>query len=713
MLFVVGCRAGQPTSDTLSRHDCILGEAADVRTVLPRVEVEVNGGKDPRRLPRRHANVLVRSGGVPVMKFSWDCGGRLLPLAGLTVIRKEYGQALTTAAVAGLEEAIGDVTLYLRNLGPYVSACVSTRPLADLDRFSLSCGLPGELQVPCPGARDGWRCSLHDDLLEVSGPRISHVSAARVRRPVVVHLAYGSRFPPCTFANDYAPCCFGEPGGCLPCIGSPPSDLCFPECGVLGSQDCPPEQCDGQDNDEDGDVDEDLGGEPCGTTDVGECEFGETRCVCGVRWPTCTPLPFCLLWQPVAKVCSLRCEGATEPSNEVCDGVDNDCDGEINEDLGTTTCGVGACERTVTNCLGGTPQTCTPGPPSAEVCDRGDNDCDGEINEDLGITTCGVGACERTVNNCVEGVPQTCIPGEPSSEICDGVDNDCNPATADGADEPEFGTPCDGADTDLCPEGEMVCSDNSLECSDAATENDVEICDGVDNDCNPVTADGADEPEFGTPCDGADTDLCPEGEMVCSDDSLECSDATGDSVETCNGADDDCDADIDEDNACCGNDTCETGLGERCGTCDDCSCDICRQADLMYEIPGDGCTLESQDDCVGRLYCLEFERLQDVWPATLLGPFDDLPGFALSESDRALLKYCCANVRECPGVECGIPGGVTMFCLPEGPVCSYDYLCIIAGNCCQGCYVSELRCPECCEGDYFTGCLECNERGCN
>jgi len=73
-------------------------------------------------------------------------------------------------------------------------------------------------------------------------------------------------------------------------------------------------------------------------------------------------------------------ESTCEP--EICDGMDNDCDDLIDEDLGETTCGIGACSVTVANCLNGEVQTCVPGTPADEICDQIDNDCDGQIDED-------------------------------------------------------------------------------------------------------------------------------------------------------------------------------------------------------------------------------------------------------------------------------------------------------------------------------------------
>jgi len=65
------------------------------------------------------------------------------------------------------------------------------------------------------------------------------------------------------------------------------------------------------------------------------------------------------------------------------------------------------------------------------VCDGKDNNCNGQIDEGLGTRSCGVGACARTVSACVNGVAQTCTPGAPVAEICgDGIDQDCNGADA-------------------------------------------------------------------------------------------------------------------------------------------------------------------------------------------------------------------------------------------------------------------------------------------
>jgi hypothetical protein len=66
-------------------------------------------------------------------------------------------------------------------------------------------------------------------------------------------------------------------------------------------------------------------------------------------------------------------------------------------------------------------------PGATEVCNGVDDDCDSSIDEGLGSTSCGVGACLRNVQNCLNGIVQVCSPGSPGTEICgNSIDEDCN-----------------------------------------------------------------------------------------------------------------------------------------------------------------------------------------------------------------------------------------------------------------------------------------------
>ena len=100
-------------------------------------------------------------------------------------------------------------------------------------------------------------------------------------------------------------------------------------------------------------------------------------------------------------------------SAETCDGLDNDCDGQVDEDL-TRACS-NACGAGTETCHAGTWGGCTAAPASAstEVCDGVDNDCDGQVDEP-GTDLCDTGEV------CTDGM---CQP--PNDDNGDGMHSGC------------------------------------------------------------------------------------------------------------------------------------------------------------------------------------------------------------------------------------------------------------------------------------------------
>lgn len=103
----------------------------------------------------------------------------------------------------------------------------------------------------------------------------------------------------------------------------------------------------------------------------------------------------------------------------------------------------------------------------------------------------GCATATGIVTVCSAANPATCnldcSPDAP--ELCDGKDNDCDPATLDGADDPTVGLPCDSpADADLCADEVRTCIGNAVSCPNnvVGDAGRVEACDSanVDEDCD-------------------------------------------------------------------------------------------------------------------------------------------------------------------------------------------------------------------------------------
>jgi hypothetical protein len=284
---------------------------------------------------------------------------------------------------------------------------------------------------------------------------------------------------------------------------------------------------------------------------------------------------------------------------ELCDGIDNDCDGEIDDGAPSTTFysdadgdSHGDPDSTVSACVApegyvsssddcdDTNAAVYPG--ATEVCDDADNNCNSLTDEgttttywldsdgdSFGDSATPMDACEMPAgyvandDDCDDS-DAAAAPG--AAELCDGIDNDCNGTIDDGApsetfyfdaDGDSYGDPAVTASACVAPPRYV---DNGDDCDDA--DSDVhpgasETCDGLDQDCNGTADDGvatqtyyadSDDDGFGDPSSSVEACEAPTGY---TDDDTDCDDDSDASYpgasEIADSLDNDCDGMVDED----------------------------------------------------------------------------------------------------------------------------------------------------------------------
>ncbi len=424
------------------------------------------------------------------------------------------------------------------------------------------------------------------------------------------------------------------------------------------------EVCNNLDDDCDTKIDEDFPnkGQACDNGQLGACRQVGTY--------VCTA-------DGTGTVCSA---GPVTPGTEVCNGIDDDCDGLVDE--GLTGC---SCNAT------------------AEICNGRDDDCNGIVDDGVPdqqcATTNAFGSCPGT-RTCLKaagcdptGADPTkpcwsaCSAAPPAAETCDGKDNNCD-GVCDGFNQacsniltpdPNGAASNNLGDASHNPIPQNVCHPGQKNCPSSCNSNNTfgacqgevqgcnplqnpgihcDVCNGLDDDCDNQVDEDFQSTQCSTNC-GIGMTKCTNGQITCD------AQAAG-SDTTCNNIDDDCDGSIDEDWVCDPSPTC---VGPNC-----CKCGSGTSCEQTKCVGGVLKCVASQTIGVEQCNCLDDDCDGTVDEDTTCGnggqcvqcqcAFACSPGeFPCPLGDKCVNNFCVTD--PCYNHACPAQGGIAQVCEPN------------------------------------------------